>query len=173
MKCSLNILFNVPQWWKWSVLHISCLICHNDANEVFFACHDHTIFHLNIVFCWSCRSWCERIKTVSMNLLYTCNLNSSVSRKTPVLCDVDNFGHGFEFNENGAPHQKNKSGPGPPTSLTRPWGWSQLEVVLLWRHTDVCIRHHLHNFRYQRLREIPNSRRVDANWKHRETPIHL
>ena len=122
MKCSLNILLNVPQWWKWSVLYISCLICHNYANEVFFkyTCHYHTIFHLNIVFCWSCRSWCERIKTVSINLLYICNLNSSVSRKTPVLSDVDNFGHGFEFNENGAPHQKNKSGPGPPTSLTRP-----------------------------------------------------
>ena len=121
MKCSWNVLFNVPQWWKWSVLYIPCLICHNDANEVFFkyACHYHT-FHLKIGVCWSCRSWCERIKTVSMNLLYTCNLNSSVSRKTSVLCDVDNFGHGIEFNENGAPHQKNKSGPGPPTSLTRP-----------------------------------------------------
>ena len=120
MKCSWNILFNVPQWWKCSV--ISCLICHKYANEVFFkyACHYHTRFHLNIGFCWSCISWCERIKTVSMNILYICNLNSSVSRKTPVLSDVDNFGHGFEFNENGAPHQKNKSGPGPPTSLTRP-----------------------------------------------------
>ena len=52
--------------------------------------------------------------------LVASEVSVGLSRKTHVLCDVDNFGHGFVFYENGAPTKSFKFNPNTPTSSTRP-----------------------------------------------------
>ena len=52
--------------------------------------------------------------------LVASEVSVGLSRKTHVLCDVDNFGRGFVFYENGAPTKSFMFDPNTPTILTRP-----------------------------------------------------